>query len=696
MNEKNEVEAILAIGRDITDRKEAEAALRKSEERYRILADTMKEGLGVQDKKGLAVYANDRLCEMLAYQRDEILGRPITDFLDEISQGLYRERIGKEQKGEFGSYELKMVRKDGKRIDTIVSPNVIRGESGEYEGAFAVVADITGRKQLEDALKSSEARLRTAIDCLPFDFFMMDKNECYEMVNLICRERWGDVIGKRPEDLKVDKESLAIWKENNRRALSGETVRGEVVLTTDGKKGYYYNIISPIKSKEEIKGILGVNIDVTRLKLTEEALRRSEQKYRELVETMNEGMGIQDEDGMVTYANDKLCQMLGYSQKEVIGRPVTEFIHEDYIEFFQKLKDRRRKGKLEAYEIGLVGKDGKEVYSLISPRAVFDKIGKFRGTFAVMTDITERKRIEEALSESEEKYRTLVQQSQQGILILTGPPPRIVFANPAMSRILGYSVDKIKSLSPKEMEDLAHPEFRGMLFSRFRDRIMGKKVPASYEALVMRRGGELIWIDVSSTRIDYQGRPAIQATFIDITDRKLAEQELRKAHDELEERVKERTTELNNAFKELEIKSQSLEEANTALKVLLEKRDQDRTELEEKLIVNLNQLVEPYLEKLKNSNLDERQKAFLDIVKSNLENITSPFIKSLASQHLRLTPTEIQVTELIKQGRNSKEIGTLMNLSWKTVKTHRRNIRSKLGLNNKKTNLRSYLMSYQQ
>jgi DNA-binding CsgD family transcriptional regulator len=160
-------------------------------------------------------------------------------------------------------------------------------------------------------------------------------------------------------------------------------------------------------------------------------------------------------------------------------------------------------------------------------------------------------------------------------------------------------------------------------------------------------------------------------------------------------RVKERTAELRAAFKELEVKSKSFEETNTALKVLLEKRDGDKVELEEKLTANVNQLIEPYLEKLKNTNLDERQKAFLSIVEANLKDIASPFLKSLTGPHLRLTPTEIQVAELVKQGKSAKEIADVMNLSWKTVKTHRRNIRSKLNLKNKKTNLRSYLLSNQ-
>lgn len=821
LNEKGQVEAILAIGRDITERKQAEEALKRSEELYRMLADRMRDGLGVQDERGIAVYANNSLCDMLGYRRDEIIGRKVIDFVGEASRVRYRERISKEREGEIESFEQVLVRKDGKKIDAIISPNVITGEGGDYEGAFAVITDISERKQMEEALRLSEARLRTVIDCLPFDLFVIGKDGRYEMVNAVSRRRWGNVVGKRPEDLEVDDNTLALWKENNRRAFFGETVKGEVEFSNKGAKGYYYNIISPVSSKEEILGILGVNIDISRIKETEEALKESERKYRilielspdaivilqdqhyqfvnpafsrifgytkedvdrglsffelvregdkeavrqqyerrlrgedlpknydielvakdgrtipsetsatlidymgrpadlviirditerkrvetalhesdkryrELVETMNEGLASIDKNMRFTYVNDKFCQMLGYARDDLIGSRGTDFYDEINQKIYLEQIARRRRGEHDPYEIAFTHKTGQQIFAIVSPRPIFDAQGHYAGSFAVITDITGRKQAERALQESEEKYRILVEQSQEGIVIFQGSPPRIIFANSAMGEIYGYGTREIMAMSGEQIGELIYSDDREMIMTRLTERLQGKEVPPRYEVRGIRKDGRMLWLDVSATRITYRGAYAAQATFMDITDRKLAEQELQRAHDELEIRVKERTTELRDAFKELEVKSKSLEETNTALKVLLEKRDGDKIELEGRLIANVNQLVEPYLEKLKNTDLDERQKAFLKIVKSNLKDITSPFLKSLDRQHLKLTPTEIQVAELVKQGKSAKEIADLMNLSWKTIKTHRRNIRSKLNLKNKKTNLRSYLMSYQQ
>ena len=151
--------------------------------------------------------------------------------------------------------------------------------------------------------------------------------------------------------------------------------------------------------------------------------------------------------------------------------------------------------------------------------------------------------------------------------------------------------------------------------------------------------------------------------------------------------------ERKRAERELEIEAKNLEEMNTALKVLLENRAAEKTELEDKILTNIHQLIRPYFEKIRKTKLNEEQRTMLEIMESNLEEVSSSFSHKLSSTYLNLTPTEIQVADLIKQGKNTKEIAELMRLSWKTIKGHRKNIRTKLKIKNQKTNLRSYLLS---
>jgi DNA-binding CsgD family transcriptional regulator len=131
------------------------------------------------------------------------------------------------------------------------------------------------------------------------------------------------------------------------------------------------------------------------------------------------------------------------------------------------------------------------------------------------------------------------------------------------------------------------------------------------------------------------------------------------------------------------------------LKVLLKRREKDKSGLEENVLLNVRELVMNYIEKLKKSGLDHRQATWVTIMESNLNDIVSPFVHRLSSKYLKLTPMEIQVADLVKQGKTTKEIAELLNLSKGTIDTHRDNIRKKIGIKNKKINLRTQLMSFE-
>jgi DNA-binding NarL/FixJ family response regulator len=145
--------------------------------------------------------------------------------------------------------------------------------------------------------------------------------------------------------------------------------------------------------------------------------------------------------------------------------------------------------------------------------------------------------------------------------------------------------------------------------------------------------------------------------------------------------------------KELQMKSQTLEEANIALKVILKQREEDRREMEEKILSNVKKLVFPAIDKLKNLKLNESQLDHVNVIENHLKEIISPFLQNLTTKHLDLTPREIQIATLIKEGKTTKEITEYLNISATAVDFHRKNIRSKLGIKNEKTNLRSLLIS---
>ncbi len=147
--------------------------------------------------------------------------------------------------------------------------------------------------------------------------------------------------------------------------------------------------------------------------------------------------------------------------------------------------------------------------------------------------------------------------------------------------------------------------------------------------------------------------------------------------------------------KENKLKEQArhLKEVNTALKVLLEHQDQEKNDIHENIMANVKKLILPYIDEMKKGRLDAEKETYLDIIKSNLENLVSPFVKTLSSVSQWLTPREIQIADLIKHGKTSKEIAALLGVSVHAVSVHRYSIRRKLGLLNEKINLRSYLQT---
>ena len=192
-------------------------------------------------------------------------------------------------------------------------------------------------------------------------------------------------------------------------------------------------------------------------------------------------------------------------------------------------------------------------------------------------------------------------------------------------------------------------------------------------------------------------------------------EDLQKKYCELEKRLHERTIELSKTKKELQAAISSLkkaeksqkktraelelqtcivEETNTALKVLMQQRIEAKTELEETVLLNAKELIVPFLERLKKSRLDSKQKAYVNIIESNLNEIVAPLVREFSKINLKLTPAEIQVTNLVKQGKTTKEIAEFMNLATSTIDTHRNKIRKKFGIKNKKINLRTHLRTH--
>jgi len=280
----------------------------------------------------------------------------------------------------------------------------------------------------------------------------------------------------------------------------------------------------------------------------------------------------------------------------------------------------------------------------------------------------ERKLAEKALREQTYRNEQILQTAIDGYF-LVNETGHILEVNLAASRIYGYSPEELAGMNIRALDADEPRKVKGEI----------KKIldegSARFETRQRCKDGRIVIVEVSIHSVDIAGQRFFVSFFHDISERKRAEKML------LE---KER---------ELQIKNINLEEVNTALKVLLKRRDEDKVELEKKVVANVDELVKPYIEKMKNSELNEGQRAYLSILESNLDDIISQFSLSLSSTYRNFTPTEIQIANLIRLGKTSKEAADLLNVSSKTIEVHRKRIRNKFGIRNKKINLRTYLLS---
>jgi len=301
-----------------------------------------------------------------------------------------------------------------------------------------------------------------------------------------------------------------------------------------------------------------------------------------------------------------------------------------------------------------------------------------------------RKRIEAALRESQERYKELFERSLDCIYIHDFEG-NFIDANPNALDLLGYTKEEITSLN---FASLLSEDQLLMAFNVLRGVIEKGVQNDLSEYKIRKKSGDYVYVESKGSLIQKDGEPyAIMGIARNITGRKQADEKLMKLYEELEKRVKKRTRDLAKINKKLEVKTENLEETNTALKVLLKRRNEDQLEIEEKILANVNELITPLIDTLKGSKLDERQFTWLEILEANLRDIVSPFSRKLSSKYWKLTPMEFQIANFVRNGQTTKEIAGSLRVATSTINTYRDNIRKKLRIKNRKINLKTYLMN---
>jgi len=544
--------------RDVTDRKLAEEALQRSEAQYRALIETTNTGFLIIDKQGKVVDANQEYIRLTGHRTlAEIRGRSVMDWTAAYEKEKNALTIKKcSLDGYIRNFEIDYTDKNGSITPVEMNATVV--DIGGERRILTLCRDITDRRRSEKLLRESADKYRTLTEKSLIGVYLV-QDGLFRYVNPKLAEIFGyteaELTDKKgPVDLVLP-EDWPVVNENLRKRLDSEILDVNYAFRGIRKDGSQITV-EVFGSKSEYRGrpaVLGTLIEITERKKTQDALRESEERYRTLVDHTEVGIVVH-KMGVIRFLNRKMAEAGRVPDPAaLIGRNLLDFIHPDYREAAaRRIKTTMELGRsTPPEEEVLVALDG----ALVDVEVVSVPItyGGESCTMSMAYDITERKRAQKGLRESEERYRTLVNNAQVGIVVHQAGVMR--FVNRKMAELVrAADPDKIVG---RNVLEFMQPDFREFVKERIRQSLAsGTPLPPAEEKLLAADGTALD-VEINTVPITYQGEPCAMAIVQDITARKNAERELRKVNAELERRVKERTVQLESANNELEAFSYS-------------------------------------------------------------------------------------------------------------------------------------------
>jgi len=520
------------------------AELKEWEWRYKSLFRLGPQAVVTVNMKGVITACNPMALKLTGYTEKELIGESAFKLRPLIKKDIprFRKVLLSLIQGKIPKpFECAYYHKDGTLGWAYVNVGLFDEREGK-KGIQAVVTDITQHKQTEMALRESEERYKALFERSLYCVYVHDCEGRF----LDANDAALNLLGYGKKDIRslnfsslLDEEQLplALKTMAEIKKIGSQRKPTQYKLKKrNGKEVWVETEASLIYKQGVPYAILGIARDITEHKKAEESLRESEKKYRNIFESLHDVYYRTDQEGMITEISPSVWTQAGYDPEEVIGHPVTDFYRDPSARkaFTQKLK---KSGSVNDYELQLLAKDERVIEVSVSAHIVFDDEGHPVGVEGVLRNIAARKRVEEEIRESEEKYRIMVEHSIQGICILQDM--RVVYANKALADIIGYKLKELMSLPLNEIRELVHPEDQDMVWGRMRDRLDGKPVPSRYEVRTIRKDGSIMWLEMISSRIVYKGKPAIQAAIIDITDRKQADEKIKASLREKEVMLRE-------------------------------------------------------------------------------------------------------------------------------------------------------------
>jgi PAS domain S-box-containing protein len=545
----------VAFLQDITSRKQSEEALDREKRFVEAMFESIPGYLYVYDDQGKLIRWNKKHEEMTGYSAEELSQMTLDKWFEGDDAARVTAAVEEVLTTGYGEVEANLLIKGGGKL--LIHSNGVRVTVDGRTYFTGVGTDITERKQSEKALRNSEGQLRTLVQSIPDLVWLKDKDGVYLSCNPMFERFFGargkDIIGKTDFDF-VERELAGLFREHDCKAMeAAEPTKNEewITFADDGHHALLETIRAPIYDDSgTFIGVLGVGRDITERKQTEEALRQSNGMLRKIFEATPDQLQLIDRDFRILKANWK--RPYEYVPKEI--RSQNPYCYEAYYGLDGPCE---RCHTLEVFRTGkpIIMEKHNPRIGRVEIRAfpLQDDSGEVTMVLEHIRDINEHWCAENALRESEQRYRLLIETANEGIVVAQSD--YLKFVNPMMCDLTGYTDEELLSLP---FLDFVHTDDREFLRANFLNRLAGKESDTRYSFRILKKDKSIKWVDLSGVKIDWEGQPATLDFITDITERKQAEEEINRLNAELELRVIERTAQLEAANKELEAFSYSV------------------------------------------------------------------------------------------------------------------------------------------
>lgn len=540
-DDKGEPLEIVGFWSDITGRKRTEEVLHKSKETTEDYLNIAAEIIISLDARGDITLLNESGHRLLGYEKGELAGK--NWFENCIPKELRREVAGVFQKlihGEINNvttYENSVITKTGEEKIILWHNTLLKNDDGRIIGTLSSGEDITRRKHAEEALRKSVTdykrlsnEFQALLDAIPDNLTLLSPDLKIIWANKGAAQGFGlttnDLIGKYCYNLWQKRTEPYERCPVQRSFITGKPENEEFVAP-DGR---FWDLRTvPIKEDNgNIISVIEVGRDITERKIAENKLRQSEERFSIIFKTSPFAITLTTiTEGRFIDVNDSFLHLTGHKRDEVINSTIADlkiWVNPD--ERTQMLQQLYKEGYVNNFELIYNKKSGEHRIALASV-SVLD-IDEAKCLLAFFYDITDRKRAEEALRESESKFRTVADTSVAAIFIYQGD--KFIYMNPASEDITGFNQSELLSI---QFWDIIHPEFREKVKERGLARQRGEAVPSRYEFKIIRKDGEERWIDFGAGAIHLEGKPAALGIAFDITERKRAEKELQSSYKQM-------------------------------------------------------------------------------------------------------------------------------------------------------------------